>query len=65
MYEIVHATVAQMVEQFTRNDQVSGSIPLGGSIFFTSISSTSHPIPHIFKTVESEQIMANSAQFVP
>ena len=25
------ATVAQMVEQFTRNDQASGSIPLGGS----------------------------------
>ncbi len=25
-----YATVAQMVEQFTRNDQVSGSIPLGG-----------------------------------
>lgn len=31
------ATIAQMVEQFTRNDQVSGSIPLGGSILFPYI----------------------------
>ena len=27
------ATVAQLVEQLTRNEQVSGSNPLGGSMF--------------------------------
>ena len=38
----IWATVAQMVEQFTRNDQVSGSIPLGGSIIFQYITDYFH-----------------------
>ncbi len=29
------AALAQLVEQFTRNDQVSGSIPEGGSVIKT------------------------------
>lgn len=37
----VFADVAQMVEQFTRNDQVSGSIPLIGSILTTACLSAS------------------------
>ncbi len=31
-YAKLIAALAQLVEQFTRNDQVNGSIPLGGSI---------------------------------
>tara|TARA_B110000438_G_C15819046_1_gene653359 strand:- start:1136 stop:1387 length:252 start_codon:yes stop_codon:yes gene_type:complete len=30
----LHATLAQLVEQLIRNEQVVGSNPMGGSIFF-------------------------------
>ena len=30
------ATVAQLVEQLIRNEQVAGSTPVGGSIFFVA-----------------------------
>jgi hypothetical protein len=36
----VLATVAQMVEHLTRNEDVCGSIPHGGSIFLTGPLST-------------------------
>ena len=36
-FALFKATVAQLVEQFTRNDQVSGSTPLGGSIILDTI----------------------------
>ncbi len=35
----LNANVAQSVEQFTRNEQVIGSIPIIGSIFFDFFSS--------------------------
>ena len=35
---IWHATVAQLVEQLTRNEQVSGSNPLCGSILFNPLT---------------------------
>ena len=33
-----YATLAQLVERVTRNDEVAGSIPAGGSIFRISVS---------------------------
>ena len=35
---MIDATVAQSVEQFTRNEQVAGSNPAGSSNFITMIA---------------------------
>lgn len=48
-----HAALAQPAERLTRNEKVSGSIPLGGSgiagnsnRYFTHSSTKLHPIEH-------------------
>ncbi len=44
------ATLAQMAERLTRNEQVVGSIPTGGSSFFIDLNPTPRrKIPHEFK----------------
>ena len=55
---IQDASIAQSVERFTRNEQVIGSIPIAGSIFFALILSRLHPQAHASWLLDSFRCFA-------